>query len=193
VADYPEFYFAERSFPVGRLDDFQRHKVRVWASYSLDLERFGRFDVVPLYRYNSPRTYSLGASFAATPAQVAANPGYARYPTSQTVFFGERGAYEFEDYALFDLGVTYGVPVWESLRPWLKVEVLNVFNNQQMISWDTAVTANLAGPREDSTGLPLNHTPGPNFGKATSNGNFARPRQGMDGGRTFILAAGVRF
>jgi hypothetical protein len=193
VGDYPEFYFAERSFPVGRLDDFQRHKVRVWASYSLDLERFGRLDVVPLYRYNSPRTYSLAASFAATAAQVAANPGYARYPTSQTVFFGERGAYEFEDYALFDLGVTYGVPVWESLRPWLKVEVLNVFNNQQMISWDTAVTANLQGPREGNTGLPLNYTPGPNFGKATSNGNFARPRQGMDGGRTFILAAGVRF
>jgi hypothetical protein len=27
----------------------------------------------------------------------------------------------------------------------------------------------------------------------TSNANYARPRQGMDGGRTFLVAAGVRF
>ena len=50
-----------RSFPDGRLDDFQRHKVRVWATYNLDLGRFGRLDVAPLYRYNSGRTYSLVA------------------------------------------------------------------------------------------------------------------------------------
>ena len=50
IGDYPEIYVAERSFPMGRLDDFQRHKVRVWATYSLDLRRFGRLDVAPLYR-----------------------------------------------------------------------------------------------------------------------------------------------
>ena len=50
----------------------------------------------------------------------------------------------------------------------------------------------MAGPK-DANGLPLNYIAGPNFGKATSNGHFARPRQGMDGGRTFILAAGIRF
>jgi hypothetical protein len=70
--------------------------------------------------------------------------------------------------------------------------VLNLFNNQQMIAWDTTVSADLTGPN-DANGLPLNYIKGANFGKATSNAHFARPRQGVDGGRTFILAAGIRF
>ena len=193
IGDYPEIYVAERSFPKGRLDDFQRHKVRVWANYSIDMHQFGRLDIAPLYRYNSARTFSLAAAAVAlTPSQTAANPGYVRLPASQPVFFGARGAQEFADYALFDLGVTYGVPVWQSLRPWVKVEVLNMLNNQQLISWDTGVTADLNGPK-DANGLPLNYITGPNFGKATSNAHYPRPRQGMDGGRTFILAAGLRF
>jgi hypothetical protein len=193
IGDYPEIYVAERSFPMGRLDDFQRHKVRVWANYSFDMHQFGRLDVAPLYRYNSARTFSLtAASVALTAAQTASNPGYVRLPASQPVFFGARGSQEFADYALFDLGVTYGVPVWESLRPWVKLEVLNLLNNQQLIAWDTSVTADLTGAK-DANGLPLNYVAGPNFGKGTSNAHYARPRQGMDGGRTFILAAGVRF
>jgi hypothetical protein len=178
---------------MGRLDDFQRHKVRVWANYTVELHHLGRLDIAPLYRYNSPRTFSLAAaSVALTPQQTAANPGYVRLPSGQPVFFGLRGSQEFEDFALFDLGLTYGVPVWQSFRPWVKLEVLNLLNNQQLISWDTSVTADLTGPK-DVNGLPLNYVTGPNFGKATSNANFARPRQGMDGGRTFILAAGIRF
>ena len=193
IGDYPEIYVAERSFPMGRLDDFQRHKVRVWANYSVDLHQWGRLDVAPLYRYNSPRTFSLiAASVALSAQQTAANPGYVRLPASQPIFFGARGAEEFEDYALFDLGLTYGVPVWQSFRPWVKVEMLNVFNNQQLIAWDTTITADMAGAK-DANGLPVAFVKGPNFGKGTSNAHYARPRQGMDGGRTFILAAGLRF
>ena len=193
IGDYPEIYAPDRSFPVGRLDDFQRHKVRVWANYTFDMHSLGTLDIAPLYRYNSPRTFSLvAASVPLTAQQTAADPGYVRLPAGQPVFFGLRGSQQFEDFALFDLGVTYGVPVWQSVRPWVKLEVLNLFNNQQLISWDTSVTADMAGPK-DANGLPANYITGPNFGKATSNANFARPRQGMDGGRTFILAAGVKF
>ena len=63
--------------------------------------------------------------------QRGRNPGYARLPGSgtdgsQTLFFGERGSEEFEGYGLFDLSVTYQIPVWRTVRPWVKVEVLNV-------------------------------------------------------------------
>jgi hypothetical protein len=34
---------------------------------------------------------------------------------------------------------------------------------------------------------------GPNFGKGTANANYPRPRQGMDGGRTVMVATGIRF
>ena len=93
---------------------------------------------------------------------------------------------------MVDLAFTYSVPVFKQLRPWIKAEIFNLFNDQQQIAWDTTVAADLNGPK-DANGLPLNYITGPNFGKATSNASFARPRQGMDGGRTFILAAGVRF
>ncbi|HEX6973793.1 MAG TPA: hypothetical protein VF147_05290, partial [Vicinamibacterales bacterium] len=85
IGDYPEIYVASRSFPDGRVDEFQRHKVRAWATYTLDMKRYGSVDVAPLYRYSSPRTYSLVASGVPLSAiQIARNPGYARLPTSQT-------------------------------------------------------------------------------------------------------------
>jgi hypothetical protein len=193
IGDYPEILVAERSFPDGRLDDFQRHKVRAWATYAVDLHKFGRFDIVPLYRFNSARTFSLVAgAVALSPQQVAADPGYARLPASQPIFFGGRGTQSFKSAQLVDLAVTYGVPVWHSVRPWVKLEVLNLLNNQELLSWDTTVAPNNAGAK-DAYGLPLEYTRGPNFGLGTSNANYARPRQGMDGGRTFLLAAGVRF
>ena len=193
IGDYPEILVAERSFPDGRLDDFQRHKVRVWGVYGFDLHRLGRFDVAPIYRFNSGRTYSLiAAAVPLTAQQAALDPGYARLPASQPIFFGGRGSQTFEGAHLVDLGVTYGVPVWSSLRPWVKLEVLNVFNNQKLLTWDTTVTADNAGPK-DALGLPVAYVRGPNFGLGTSNANYPRPRPGMDGGRTFLLAAGVRF
>jgi hypothetical protein len=191
VADYPEIYVA-RDYPMGHLDDFQRHKVRVWGVYGLDLGRAGRLDLAPMYRYNSAKTFSYTATVAMSPAQLAANPGYARVPTSQTLYFGDRGAGSFAGYGLVDFASTYSIPAWRSVSPWFKVEVLNAMNNQKLISWDTTVTADTKGPL-DANGLPLNYITGPNFGKATSTGNYPRPRQGMDGGRTYLMSFGLRF
>jgi hypothetical protein len=193
IGDYPEIYVASRNFPDGRLDDFQRNKVRLWATYQLGLGRFGSIDLAPLYRYNSGRTYSLVASgVALSPQQIARNPGYARLPTSQSVFFGARGSQSFEGYHLVDLAATYSVPVWESLRPWVKLEVLNALNNQTLVSWNTSITADASGPK-DENGLPLNYIKSTAFGTATGPSSYPRPRPGMDGGRTFLMAAGLRF
>jgi outer membrane receptor protein involved in Fe transport len=193
IGDYPEILVAERSFPNGRVDDFQRHKVRVWAAYNLGLGRFGRVDLAPLYRFNSGRTYSLVAGGIPLSAQqIARNPGYARLPASQSVFFGARGSQSFEGFHLVDLAATYSVPVWQSLKPWVKVEVLNALNNQKLISWNTTITADNAGPR-DENGLPLNYIQSAAFGTATGTASYPRPRPGLDGGRTLMFAAGVRF
>jgi outer membrane receptor protein involved in Fe transport len=193
IADYPEIYVPSRNFPTGRLDDFQRNKVRLWATYHLALGRLGVVDVAPLYRYNSGRTYSLVASGIPLSAQqIARNPGYARLPASQSIFFGARGSQTFEGYHLVDLAATYSVPLWESLRPWVKVEVLNALNNQTLVSWNTSVTADTSGPK-DENGLPLNYIKSAAFGTATGPSSYPRPRPGLDGGRTFFVAAGVRF
>jgi hypothetical protein len=192
IGDYPEIFVPSRNFPDGHLDDFQRHKVRVWALYGWNLGRVGRLDVSPLYRYNSARTYSLIATVPVSAQQIARNPGYARIPTSQTIFFGERGSQSLEDYHLVDLGLTYSVPVWQALRPWVKVEALNVLDNRTLVTWNTTVTADVAGPK-DAFGLPLNYIKSASFGTAAGPASYVRPRPGQDGGRTFILSAGLRF
>lgn len=198
LGDYPELLSEVRNFPTGRLDDYQQHKVRVWSNYQIEMGRFGSVDVTPLWRYNSATTYSLAAnSVPLTAVQRARNPGYARLPGSgangsQVLFFDERGSEEFAGYGLIDLGLTYQVPVVKSLRPWVKVEVLNVLNNDKLIGWDTTVTAD-ATSALDANGLPTGYVRGARFGQATSTAHFPRPRPGMTGGRTILGAFGLRF
>jgi hypothetical protein len=43
--DYPEVFNAERHFPTGRVDDFQRSKVRLWTIYTLSLGKVGELDL----------------------------------------------------------------------------------------------------------------------------------------------------
>lgn len=52
--------------------------------------------------------------------------------------------------------------------------------------------ANAAGPR-DANGLPLEYVKAPNFGTPIRTTDYPRPRPGLDGGRTYLAAFGVRF
>jgi hypothetical protein len=193
--NYPEVYPVGRYVPTGRLNDFQRHKVRVWSIYNLGLGRFGSLDIAPLWRYNSALTYSLAAgAVPVSAAQLALDPGYADITsaTTATLFFGERGSEKFAGYGLVDLGLSYQIPVWRALRPWLKFEVLNALNNLKLTSWDTTITAD-ANTARDEFGLPTGFVRGPRFGEGTATTDYPRPRPGQTGGRTFLMAAGVRF
>jgi outer membrane receptor protein involved in Fe transport len=192
LGDYPEMLVMARSAPEGRLDDFQRHKVRVWAHYDLGLGQYGSLDMTPLVRYNSGRTYSLAANGLALSAiQAARNPGYANTVT-QTLFFAPRGSESFKGYGLLDLALTYEVPVWKSARPWIKFESFNLLNNQKLISWDSTITAD-ANSTKDENGLPTGYLKGARFGTATANSNYPGPRAGLDGGRTLDFSVGFRF
>ena len=197
LADYPEVFTAARNFPIGRTDDFQRHKVRLWAVYNLGVGRFGDLDLTGLYRYNSGLTFSYRAqNVGLTDQQLAAAEaaGYVNEPGggTQTLYFGERGRGDFPGYALVDFGVQYNIPVWRTVRPYAKLDLLNAFNNQKQIGFDTTVRPDFNGP-VDAQGLPLNFIQGANFGKAVETADYPFYRPGFDGGRTFLLAFGVRF
>jgi outer membrane receptor protein involved in Fe transport len=195
VGDYPEILVPERNFPTGRVNDFQRHKVRLWAIYNQRLGRLGSLDIAPVLRYDSALTYSLTASgVPLSPIQLARNPGYARLPGggTQTLFFGERGSQEFSGYTLFDLALSYAVPVVRSVSPWVKFEILNVTNNLPLIQWDTTVRPDPNSPL-DEHGLATGFIEGPRFGEGTSANHYPRWRGGFNGGRTFLMAAGIRF
>jgi hypothetical protein len=183
---------AARSAPDGRLDDFQRHKIRVWAQYDLGLGHYGTVNVTPLVRYNSGKTYSLAVTGQPLSAiQAALNPGYANAVT-QTLFFGARGSESFKGYGVMDLAMTYQVPVWHSARPWIKFESFNLLNNQKLISWDTTIKADPNSPL-DANGLPTGYLNGARFGTATAAGNYPAPRAGLDGGRMLDVSVGFRF
>jgi hypothetical protein len=192
--DHPEI-LTVRNFPDGRLNDFQRSKVRLWAVYNQSLGRAGVVTLGPIWRYNSAQTYSLFSS--ATPLsaiQIARNPGYARLPGggTQTLYYDERGTESFEGYGLVDLAATYEIGIWKSLRPWIKFELYNIFDNNKLIAWNTAVNPDPTSPL-DSDGLPTGYIRPSNFGTPRANSDYPRPIPGIDGGRTFQMAMGLRF
>ena len=193
--DYPEVFTPERNYPFGRLNDFQRHKIRIWGIYNLGLGPAGDVDLAGIWRYNSGQTYSLvagGVPLTAQQEMVLNELGYANTPTGQSLYFEERGTGNFKGYGLLDLSVQYQIPIWRTAEPYFKFELLNVFNNDTLIGWDTTVEPDYDGP-VDALGLPLNYIEGPRFGDGTSAGDYPPWRAGLDGGRAFLMALGFRF
>lgn len=187
--NYPEVYYPSRNNPTGRLSQYQEHKVRLWTTYAMDLGRAGTLAAGLIYRYDSPLTFSYTASVPWTAAQIAAGAPYASPPTfgSQTIFFGERGAGEFNSTSIFDVSLSYSLPVWRSVEPWIKLDVTNVFNDDTLVTYNTGIVANRgAGDPVDQFGLPTTFTPGPSFGQATSATSHVTPRE-------FFISAGIRF
>src|SRR5207253_2379133 len=113
IGDRPEFYDPARHYPDGRLLQFQRHRVRAFTTYDISLGRVGRASLGALYRFDSPLTFSYFASnVPLTAIQKAKNPGYASVPTTQTLYFGQRGIGQYKAEHLFDLALNYELPVW---------------------------------------------------------------------------------
>jgi len=197
--NYPEILgpALDRYLPEGRLTDYQRHKVRVYGTYTQRLGRFGAIDLSPIWRIDSGQTFSYtAASVPLTAIELARNPGYPanniNANTQQTLFFGPRGAGEFAGYGAVDLAATYTIPVWRAVRPWVKAEFYNLLNNDKLIKWDTTVTADPNSPK-DANGLPTGFIQGANFGKPTQDTQYIQPVPGINGGRLFRMALGVRF
>ena len=191
--DYPEIYSETRNFPTGRLNDFQRHKVRAWGTYTQRLGIFGDVDFSLLYRYDSPTTYSLSSgSVPLTSIQRQLGAAYPNLPNNQTLFYSARGTEFFDAAHLWDLGIQFEVPVFRSLRPYAKLDVFNLFNNDELIAWNTTVSPDNSGPR-DALGLPLNYIRGANFGQATGNGSYAGAVGNVSGARRIAVAVGFRF
>jgi hypothetical protein len=194
IGDYPEIFTEAWHYPTGRLSSFQRHKIHLWSVYELDFGRAGSGSVSGLWRYNSARTYSLRTLTGITSIQhgILDGLGYPDAPLNQTIFYSSPGSEEFAGYGIFDASASYNVPVFKQLRPYIKVDLFNLFNNQKLISWNTSISPDPTTPA-DSLGLRTGYRTGAAFGTATSNTNFPVPFAGQTGGRTLRIAFGVRF
>lgn len=168
---------------------------------------FGDLSFSGLWRVEGSRAYSLAArrqSITSTQAAILAAAGYPDGPDVAAVYFGgERGTGRFPGYGLLDTSINYNIPVFRSLRPWVKFDVYNLFNNRKLVAWNTTVSQNAVGPK-DELGLATTFTQGSAFGKASGNtatnldntaiDTFPRAFSGAPaGGRTFRVAIGFRF
>ena len=194
--DYAEATPANRYFPLGRLDDFQRHKLRVWGIYNLGLGSVGTLDLGAILRANSGRAYSLradGVRPTATQLDIISAAGYVDAPGRRDIYFAQgRGSETFDGYGLLDLSVNYSIPVWDSLSPWIKFDLFNVFNNDKQIGANTTVSVDPDSPL-DEFGIPTGFIEGPRFGEATSVDHYPHYIPNVDGLRSFLASFGIRF
>src|SRR5262249_19705643 len=140
----------------------------------------------------SGQVYSLAATKQPlTAVQEALLSAYPDGPTSQTVYFGERGSQTFPGYGVLDVSINYDIRTVRTLRPWVKFDVFNLFDNVKLIGYDTTVLQDPASP-VDALGLHTGYVPGATFGQAISNTDFPHSL-GVGSGRTFRVSFGVRF
>ena len=89
--DWPEVTPADRFHPWGRLDDYQKHRVRVWGIYTLGMGFMGDLDVGGFWRYDSAENYSLASSSlpgdgpSSRPSSIEL--GYVDGPTTRTLYY----------------------------------------------------------------------------------------------------------
>jgi hypothetical protein len=189
LGDYPEAFTKTRHYPEGRLNNFQRHKGRLWTIYSFGVGWLGDVDLAGMYRFDSPLTFSyVATNVGLSVTQRTRLAGYATRPTSQAIFFGPRGAGTFNPSHLVDIAATYTLPrmsLLRSVRPWVKFEARNLFNRAPLIAHDTTVTPDPLSPR-DELGLPTGYLKGPRFGKGTATGHYPAPR-------IYLAYVGLRF
>jgi hypothetical protein len=210
IGNYPEAFNATRNYPDGRLQDFQRSRLRLWSIYNWNMGRAGTASISGLWRVESARVFSLAArnqAITARQRQILQSAGYVDLPSSTSnggnmVFFDERGSEEFAGYGAFDTSINYDIPVFRTLRPYLKFDVYNLFDNKKLIAWNTTVTQNFSSV--DNLGLGTTYNRGATFGTATGNtvtnlystGIQTYPLAftgGTQGGRTMRFAVGLRF
>lgn len=184
LGDRPELQ-SPRNNPTGRLAQYQEHKFRLWTTYSFDLGRAGNLGAGLIYRYDSPLTFSYAVGgVPLSTIQRARNPGYKSLP-SQTVFFGERGAGEFNSTSLFDLSFNYSIPVFRSVEPWIKVDITNVLNDDTLRTFQTPLSLDANSPL-DADGLRTGFVQGAAWGRPSGAGSYVVPRE-------YLISAGIRF
>ena len=108
------------------------------------------------------------------------------------MYFGARGSQDFLGYGWSTCRSTTTCRSSRSVRPWLKVDVFNLFDNLKQITWNTTVRQN----RGEYEGQPrTGHWlhPGPELRQGGGEQRLPAPLAGVVGGRTFRVAFGVRF
>ncbi|HYO75323.1 MAG TPA: hypothetical protein VE010_02575, partial [Thermoanaerobaculia bacterium] len=203
---YPEFFDYD-SAPIGNLPGDQRHRVRTWAGYALELRRVA-LGVSLLHSFDSALSYSIAGPISLTRYEGApANPGYASIPNGLYSFSG-RGALRADDIHSTDVALRASLRTG-ALEWFAQGDLLNIFNNDGIAdpqrlgtTVSTAATSPAFLPFDPRTQTPVECPRGaaaatctamgahyqlaPNFGQPLNDLAYQRPR-------TVRVSLGVRF
>jgi outer membrane receptor protein involved in Fe transport len=161
ATSYGEYKAFSQHNPSGPLDGAdQTHKARVWASYDLPTP-IGAFNFSLLQRFDSGIAYSASGTidlresssfYGSGQAGGVVNPGYVTPPSSVSYYFTDRGALRFDDELATDLAINYNLP-FRNTSLFVQAEVINVFNQDAVVTGSTLVYTHRNDPAID--GSPL--------------------------------------
>ena len=197
VEYYPEYSDLNWSMPSGDLPEDQRHRVRVYGGWDAPLPKSaGALNLSIIQTYDTGRNYTDAGTVRIQP--YVTNPGYRTPPTSQTYYFGGRGANQWDDIWRTDLQLNYSY-FFGPVELFLSPQVFNAFNNSAQINGNTLIETNVNRAANYSAFNPFTTTPtfgardsganwgyGPLYGQATAANYYQSPR-------TYRISVGVRF
>jgi len=187
IGDHERGYSGELAYPQGTLDEDIRHRARVWGSYRFDLDKAGALIVGSVFTFQSGQVYDHVASVVRSSSPDCGagqdpnvSPGcYANQGTSFLGTFDGRGDFTFNDWWRMDLSARYQFPLWKELTGWVKVDALNVTNQDTLTSFQTT-------GETVSDGTFDRWAPSPTFGTIQNEDNYQTPRE-------WLLTVGIQF
>jgi hypothetical protein len=175
--------------PHGNLYDDTPHRIQAWGNYRIDLKRAGSLVLGGIARFESESNWSRTAQVL-----LADDPAY-NNEVGQTYehFFDGRGNNSFDSWWSLDVSARWQFTIFKRLDGWLKATVVNVFDNDDLIAYDTT------GFAEDNSAGILSWAPtgncGPGdspsvdctgFGRIRNQGDYQQPR-------SYLFTLGLAF
>ena len=192
--DYPEYRDPAWNAPGGPLATDQRHKLRVWGTWTLPApRRAGSLVLGLVQRVETGLAWSAVGNI--NPRAYVVNPGYVTPPTSVQYFFTPRGDYRTDTVSATDLSCnwTHAIPGTRKGRAFVRAVLVNAFNRAAAIRVNKTVltrndsSAYLAfNPFTDAPVQGVHYGFGSDFGQPISPFDYQAPRE-------FSISFGFRY
>jgi hypothetical protein len=191
---FPEYRQESWNYPMGYNPGDQRHKSRMWASFSAPVpEAIGAVDLGFVQRADSGVAVDVNGSIDTRP--YVTNPGYVTPVQSVAYYFIPRGDFRWDPVYSTDLAINWAkrLPSLARTELFVRAVVTNLFNNAAVTRGDIAINT-----RNNNTAYaafnPFATTPvqgvhwdySPTFGEPQAFDDYQPARQ-------FSFSAGIRF
>ncbi|MBD3869462.1 MAG: TonB-dependent receptor [Acidobacteria bacterium] len=189
IGDYERSYPFEAAVPYGFLDEDLTHRFISWGNYRFDFDKAGGLNLGAIFKYQSGDVWSRTAS-----VPLNNDPDYISDIGNYTHYFDGRGNNRFNGSWRLDFSARYTFPIFrEDVSGWLKIDALNVLDQDELTSYGTTGFADDNGAGTLAWNPSGSCGPGDSpsvdcssFGRISSQGNYQTPR-------TMLLTLGVQF